>query len=180
MSQERTASEEFEAILERFSGTIRASVLRFGLDAKGVDPEDVLQEIRMKVWKGLIGEKKIRSRASYINSVVNSTLVDCLRKSRRDGSLMRHEMEKQQLEARSGNGRTAEGAFLMKVIGEAADSLMDSRRQAVKLFLLNMSVEEIAVSLDWSQDKARNLLYRGLSDMRKILKARGIEYEDRQ
>jgi len=60
MSQERTASEEFEAILERFSGTIRASVLRFGLEAKGVDPEDVLQEIRMKVWKGLIGEKKIR------------------------------------------------------------------------------------------------------------------------
>jgi len=93
---------------------------------------------------------------------------------------MRHEMEKQQLEAGSGNGRTAEGAFLMKVIGEAADSLMDSRRQAVKLFLLNMSVEEIAVSLDWSQDKARNLLYRGLSDMRKILKTRGIEYEDRQ
>jgi RNA polymerase sigma factor (sigma-70 family) len=180
MNPESTASEEFEAILEKFSGSIRASVLRFGLDQRGVDPEDILQEIRIKVWKGVLSEKKISYQASYIKSVVNSTLVDCLRKSRRDAKLIQHELEKRRLEGQ-GAGDDAPGAHaLRKIIGEAADSLMESRRKVVKLFLLNMSVEEIAGSLEWSQDKARNLLYRGLSDMRKILRTRGIEYEDRQ
>jgi RNA polymerase sigma factor (sigma-70 family) len=180
MSQERAPSEEFEAILEKFSGSIKASVLRFGLAERGVDPDDVLQEIRIKVWKGVRSEKKIRSQASYIKSVVSSTLVDCLRRSRRDERLMQHELEKIRLEGQGAGENMPDAASLKKIIGEAADSLMESRRRVVKLFLLNMSVEEIAVSLDWSQDKARNLLYRGLCDMRKILKARGIEYEDRQ
>jgi DNA-directed RNA polymerase specialized sigma24 family protein len=112
--------------------------------------------------------------------VVSSTLVDCLRRSRRDERLMQHELEKIRLEGQGAGENMPDAAALKKIIGEAADSLMESRRRVVKLFLLNMSVEEIAVSLDWSQDKARNLLYRGLCDMRKILKARGIEYEDRQ
>jgi len=31
--------------------------------------------------------------------------------------------------------------------------------------------------LGWSEPKARNLLYRGLSDLRAQLRAEGIEYE---
>jgi RNA polymerase sigma factor (sigma-70 family) len=180
MSQERTVSEEFKAILDKFSGSIKASVLRYGLADRGIDPDDVLQEIRIKVWRSVQSEKKIRSQASYIKSVVNSTLVDCLRRSRRDKKLMQHEVEKTRLEAQGAGDSLTDAAALKKIIGEAADSLLESRRQVVKMFLLNMSVEEIAVSLNWSQDKARNLLYRGLSDMRKILKGRGIVYEDRQ
>ena len=179
MSSESPSSAEFEAILEKFSGAIRASVLRFGLDRRGLDPEDIIQEIRIKVWKGVVSEKKIDCRASYIKSVVNSTLVDCLRKSRRDEMLIQHELERRRLEVQREGRDAPEAHTLRKAIGEAADSLLESRRKVVKLFLLNMSVEEIAGSLQWSQDKARNLLYRGLSDMRKILKARGIEYEDR-
>ena len=64
------------------------------------------------------------------------------------------------------------------MIGEAVESLMDSRRRVVKLFLLSMTLEEIAIFLNWSEAKTRNLLYRGLDDLKKILLEKGIEYED--
>jgi len=63
------------------------------------------------------------------------------------------------------------------MVGEAVESLMDSRRRVVKLFLLNMTLEEISIFLDWSEAKTRNLLYRGLDDLKKKLKEKGIEYE---
>jgi len=44
---------------------------------------------------------------------------------------------------------------------------------------LNMTIEEISIFLKWSKDKTRNLLYRGLSDLKKILREKGIEYEDK-
>jgi DNA-directed RNA polymerase specialized sigma24 family protein len=40
-----------------------------------------------------------------------------------------------------------------------------------------MSIEEIALYFNWSKDKTRNLLYRGLSDLKKILKEKNIDYE---
>jgi RNA polymerase sigma-70 factor (ECF subfamily) len=177
---EKAATVEFEAILARFSSSIKSSVLKFGLDKRGVDPEDVLQEIRMKVWKRTLSEKKIRHPASYINTVVNSTLIDCLRRSRREARIIQQEKDKKRMEARGKAKPLADHQVPWNVIGQAADLLLEARRQAVKLFLLNMTIEEIALSLDWSPDKARNLVYRGLSDMRKILKERGIEYDHQQ
>ena len=55
---------------------------------------------------------------------------------------------------------------------------MESRRRVVRLFLLNMTLEEIAIFLNWSEAKTRNLLYRGLDDLKRMLKEKGIEYED--
>ncbi len=65
------------------------------------------------------------------------------------------------------------------MIAQALDSILESRRKVVKLFLLNMTIDEIAALFDWSKDKTRNLLYRGLNDLKKILKEKGIEYENR-
>ena len=48
---------------------------------------------------------------------------------------------------------------------------------AVELYLQGMSSHEIADLLDWSEPKARNLIYRGLNDLRKDLRAEGIDLE---
>jgi RNA polymerase sigma-70 factor (ECF subfamily) len=56
---------------------------------------------------------------------------------------------------------------------------MESRRKVIKLFLLDLTIAEISSSLNWSRDKTRNLLYRGLSDLKEKLKDKGVEYENR-
>ena len=45
-----------------------------------------------------------------------------------------------------------------------------------KLHLEGYRRDEIEALLGWSEAKTRNLLYRGLSDLREFLVARGIEW----
>ena len=68
---------------------------------------------------------------------------------------------------------------LEEIVGKAVELLIDSRRQVIKLYLLNLSIQEIAGYLNWSQDKTRNLLYRGLADLKDLLKDRDAKHEDR-
>lgn len=179
MRPDRSTSEELEAILERFSASIRASILKFGLQEKGIDPEDVFQDIRLKIIKKIFSANKIRSPASYINSVVHSTLIDCLRKSRAQEEIFQFERLERLQQAGSQKDVGGVDTLIRRAIGEAVDSLIPSRKKALKMFLLNMTVEEIARSLNWTPIKTRTLIYRGLDDIKRKLKKRGIEHDDR-
>ncbi|HWC76166.1 MAG TPA: sigma factor-like helix-turn-helix DNA-binding protein, partial [Blastocatellia bacterium] len=70
----------------------------------------------------------------------------------------------------------AEQRELIGKIEQAIESLPENRRLAVGLYLKGMTTEEIAEIVGWSEPKARNLAYRGLKDLRKALRALGIEY----
>jgi len=59
---------------------------------------------------------------------------------------------------------------IAETVGKAVEQLIETRRQVVKLYLLNLNIREIAGYLGMSQDKIRNLLYRGLADLRKLIK----------
>ena len=171
--------DELEHILEKFTKSIKANILKYRLEKIGVDLDDVLQEVQIKIWKRLANEKKVLHYSSYINRIVNSTLIDFIRKSKRQEKLIYQEKEKRRLEKESKHEDAYENLALREIISEAADTLIESRRKVVKLFLLDIPIEEISVVLGWSKDKTRNLLYRGLSDMKGKLKEKGIEYEDR-
>jgi len=54
------------------------------------------------------------------------------------------------------------------------DGLAPPRRAAVRLYLDGYRREEIAELLHWSDARTRNLLYRGLADLRTVLIAQGI------
>ena len=172
-------SEKLNLILNKFSGSIRAIVSKSRLERLGIDPEDVLQEVRIKIWKRIAAEKKIKSYSSYINRITNSTLIDFIRKSRRQEKLIYHEMQKGLIEKDCKPKEASEDNVLRKAISTAIESLIESRRKVVKLYLSGLTIEEIALSFKWTNDKTRNLLYRGLSDLKISLKEQGIEYEDR-
>jgi len=179
MKSNESSLEDFEGILEKFSGSIKASILKFGLEKRGIDPEDVFQEVKIKIWKKFAHEKNVSNHSSYIRRVVNSTLIDHVRKSRRQDKLIHHEKQKWLLEEKCSPEEPAQDNVFWEMVGEAAESLMESRRKVVKLFLSNLTIDEISLTLNWTKDKTRNLLYRGLSDLKRKLKERGIEYEDR-
>ncbi|MEW5900403.1 MAG: RNA polymerase sigma factor [Acidobacteriota bacterium] len=169
----------FQELLDKFSVSMKATFLKFELEKNGIDPEDVLQEIRAKLWKRYSSEKKMPPRASYINRVVNSALIDFMRRARLQAKIVQDERCAKLFRYRLSNPGQPDEFLLKKAIGDVCETLIDHRRRVVELFLLNMTLEEIARALSWSEGKTRNLLYRGLSDMRRKLKERGIEYENR-
>jgi len=181
MNRDEEKIREFEVIISRFSRFVKANIQKFNVQKSGIDPDDILQEVKIKIWKLLEDEKKIENYASYIRKIIDSSIIDQLRRTKREKGIFINEKHKLVSEQKSNyliNISSDKNA--KEIIGRAVESLIESRRKAVKMFLLNMTIEEIAVYFKWTRDKTRNLLYRGLSDLKKILREKGIEYEDKQ
>ncbi len=177
MKKDRT--HEFERLIVKFSRFIEGQIQQFNPQKNGIDPDDIFQEVKIKLWNVLSDEKNIYSYSSYIKKIVNSCVIDQIRKSRREEGVISNEKRKKISDRRSFYKKhNSSESDLKNRVGEAVDSLIDSRRRVVRLFLLNMTLEEIAISLKWSEAKTRNLLYRGLNDLKKRLKDKGLEYED--
>lgn len=181
MIRGKAKTEEFKSVIDRFSVFIKAHIKKYNLQKNGIDPDDIIQEVKIKIWKILENEKKIKNYASYIRKIVDSSVIDKLRKLKREEEILNYEKRKIVSELK-GHYRTEIllDKNLKKLIAISVDSLLESRKKVVKLFLLNMTIEEIAFLFQWSKDKTRNLLYRGLNDLRKILREKGIEYENKK
>lgn len=180
MLEDEEKLKQFEKVLEKFSRFIKGYIQQFNPQNNGIDPEDISQEVKIKIWKLLNSEKKIKNYSSYIKKIINSSVIDQIRISRREEGIISKEKQKRISDQKSlyVKENWYEENF-KEMIGQAVDSLRESRRKAVRLFLLNMSIQEIAAFLNWSNDKTRNLVYRGLNDLKKKLKAMGINYENK-
>jgi len=171
---------EFESLISRFSLFIKAHIQKYNLQKNGIDPDDIIQEVKIKIWKLFNDEKNIKNYASYIRKIVNSSVIDHLRQLKREEVTLDNERRKIISEIKSQyNSKIILDKDLKEMIAHSVDSLIESRKKVVKLFLLNMKIDEIAALFLWSEDKTRNLLYRGLKDLKKILRERDIEYEDK-
>jgi RNA polymerase sigma-70 factor (ECF subfamily) len=179
MSWPKGKQDEFEALLGRFTDFIRIQISKFNLPKFGLDPEDVSQEIKIKIWKIFYNEKEINNYPSYIKKIVHSSVIDLFRKWKREEGVFFQEKQKKISETKMDylSGCQKED-HIREILAEAIDCLIESRRKVVKLFLLDMNIEEISAFYNWSQNKTRNLLYRGLSDLKNILKDKDINYEN--
>lgn len=181
MNSDEEKIKEFEVIISRFSRFVKANIQKFNVQKNGIDPDDILQEVKIKIWKILEDGKKIKNYASYIRKIVDSSIIDQLRRYKREKGIFINEKHKLVSGQKSNYLINISNDINAKeIIGHAVDSLIESRRKVVKMFLLNMTIEEIAIYFKWTRDKTRNLLYRGLSDLKKILREKGIEYENKE
>lgn len=170
---------ELEVLLGRFSSFIKMNLLKYNPSRHGLDVDDLSQEIRIKLWRVLSRDRKIDNFGPYIRKIVDSTVIDHLRKAKRQETIANREKERKITELRTQYPRNGfEETELKETITKALDNILESRRKAVQLYLSNMPIEEIAGFYHWSKDKTRNLLYRGLADLREQLKKSGIDYED--
>jgi RNA polymerase sigma factor (sigma-70 family) len=179
MDWNKNKEDELRSILEKFSGLIKFHIIKFNPQKFGLDPDDISQEIKIKIWRLLHNEKNIKNHSSYIKKIVNSSVIDLLRKWKRDQGIILAEKQKKVSETKKGYPTVISfEENLRSTVAEAVDSLIESRRKVVRLHLMDMTIEEISAYFNWSTDKTRNLLYRGLVDLKNLLKNKDIDYED--
>jgi RNA polymerase sigma factor (sigma-70 family) len=172
-------SAELAAILDRFSSLIKIQICKFNPGRFGIDPEDICQEIRIKLWRVLSFEKEITNFPSYLKKVVSSSVIDTLRKLKRDDGIILHEKQSRISEMKADyRSHLSAQEPLREKLTEAVGLLIESRRRVVKLYLMDLTIEEIAAFYGWSKNKTRNLLYRGLADLKRLLQEKDVEYED--
>ena len=174
MNKIRFDKDEFEVLIEKLSLVIQTSVQSFNPQKLGIDPEDLDQEVRIKLWKIFKSDKKIQNYSSYIKRVINSIIIDQIRATRRYEKIIDLEKQRNLPDQRISNLPIR----IRKNVHVAINSLIESRRKVVRWFLFGLDINEISKILKMDETKTKNLLYRGLNDLKSILRSKGVEYED--
>jgi RNA polymerase sigma-70 factor (ECF subfamily) len=169
-------SPALDAVLVRFAERVRYIGVRHGLT--GSDVEDLLQEVRLRLWKALeSGEKILGAPASYVHRTAVSAALDVLRRRRarrETPARLSRPSGLATLGQSPAADRLLEQVELQEQVGRAVEQLIPARRSVLKMYLAGYGREEIADLLGWTEPKTRNLLYRGLADLREKLTAMGI------
>jgi RNA polymerase sigma factor (sigma-70 family) len=171
MNWDADKNSEFEGLLLNYTSLMRAHIYKHQIGRFGMDVEDILQEARIKIWKLLNNEKKVANYASYIRKIVDTSVIDFFRKFKREEGVYLHEINRNIAETTTGYDKDILYADmdLKDIVGNAVKGLIPSRQKVVRLYLLNMSINEISLYFKWSSSKTRNLLYRGLKDLKNII-----------
>ena len=169
-------SSSLEVLLARFGERVRQAGRRFGL--RDADVDEVVQDVRIRLWRALAsGEAIARAPGSYVYRTATSAALDLLR--RRRG---RHEtgfdpgtdLPEPALQAPATAERALADTEIAARVAVAVDSLVESRRAVVRMWLAGFDLREIMHAFGQTEPKARNLLYRGLADLRARLTEMGI------
>lgn len=169
-------SASLEDVVRRFGNFMRRTAHRHKLGASEID--EVMQEARIRLWKALGTSEKIqRAPASYIYRTVSSAALDFLRrrKVRREDSLDdATQFDNADFAHQRETDEPVRIAELQALVLRAVGLLVESRRAVVRMYLAGYDREEIQDVLGWSEAKTRNLLYRGLADVRESLLSWGV------
>jgi len=167
-------TDDSGALVEKCEGLILSFIGKYGLSRHPIEADDILQEAKIRLWKALENGNDIRHLAAYIKKIVDSVVLDELKKIRRDESYLRSEGIREFVEThldrespivpRSGREEKILAAIM---------TLKRSRRIALDMTISGFSIQEIADINRWTKKKTYALYERGLKDLRNIVCAEG-------
>lgn len=180
LAQRDPLSDAIESVMTRFDGVVRTIAARYRLTP--TDRDDLVQSVRLRLWKALDAERIATVHASYLYRAATSAAIDLVRRRRARREEPLDELEAGGTQVSDGAARPDEGAQLSDLalhLERAIAAIPESRRAVVRMYLKGYGSVEIAELMGWTEPKARNLLYRGLSDLRRRLAEAGVTMEER-
>ena len=171
----------FLRLLDRYGAFLRRTIVRMCPRTIGVSVDDIEQDARVQLWRALQSEREISYPGSYIYKVAVSATIRAVRRaSARSEEPLPDEREStgthaaQALQTSPGESpeALAERGEQLRTLQAAVAALSTNRRLAVGLHLQGMTSLEIGDLLGWTEAKARNLVHRGLKDVRHELGSR--------
>jgi RNA polymerase sigma factor (sigma-70 family) len=171
----------FEALMVQYDRLIRSIVARvgrrmgFGRDSFLLR-EDIEQEVRLDLWKQVARGQMIEFPATYI---YKATIRETLRALRRQAA--------RAMDSIDGDGvadtlrepgdplQLLMAKEKMAIISLGLRALAPDRQNAVRAHLAGFQFQEIMLRFGWSYQRARNLIARGMADLRKSLDRNDLE-----
>jgi RNA polymerase sigma-70 factor (ECF subfamily) len=181
------ANARLEELLEELGGFLKATIRRLCPRTLGIQADEIEQDVRLRLWRSMKDERILASPASYMYRAAAAAVIDAVRrvKARREEPLQSIEAGAERrpddlpVEARNSPHDLALASETRRSVEQGLGRLEQSRRRTVRLHLQGFGSQEIADLLGWTEPKARNLVYRGLEDLRRELRAAGMDFGDR-
>lgn len=168
----------FDSLLKDFGRRIRQLVESHCRGTQGLDPDDIEQEVRVRLWRALNGDRIETLGASYIQRAVVSTVIDAARRAALRVTEPLPEAGRETLvDAAPGPTieEAAQGRQQAERVWAAIESLPVRRRVPIKLHLQGFSLQEIAELEGVSVEAARKLVSRGMEALKERLAELGID-----
>jgi RNA polymerase sigma-70 factor (ECF subfamily) len=167
-------SGEAMAILRR---RVVAAVRRNGRPWLAGQAEDIVQTVLTRLVATLKKSEQEKTFSSiYLERAVYGATVDEIRRlrRRREVSVGQADALEQSLDPGAGPDRQTQSREIARGIQECLVRLARPRRLAVTLRLNGWTLQETACRLGWSSKRAANLVYRGMADLRRCLRRKGL------
>lgn len=173
-----------EELFRTYGARVTGLLKTYGLDKHGIDPADVEQEVRIRLWKALERDRSGAFHASYVQRVVASTVIDALRRAEVRAAEPLPE-EEDESPADLGEGpvgpeQSAGDVERMQGLERCMAEIPERRRLPIALHLQGFSLQEIADMAGIpSAEAARKLVSRGLEELKSRLRELGYgNFED--
>ena len=139
--------------------------------------QDILHTAWVRVMETQRAAGPVRAlNASYLWKAAYSAMVDEIRRRRAVAQRSAVVPDLESLEAPLARGPEAQAGSSEtgRCINDCLQRLLPARRRAVTLHLIGYTPVEAGELSGWGVKQTRNLIYRGLADLRACLEAKGV------
>lgn len=165
----------FDSLIEKYDRLIRAIVARVGrrMGLKRdsfLEKDDIEQEVRLDLWKQIARGQTIEFPATYIyRATIRETIRVLRRVIAREMAPVEEHTGADQLKELGDPFHLLAAKEELRDIVFGLRTLTPERQHAVRAHLTGFQFQEIMLMYGWSYQKARNLIARGMADLRKSL-----------
>ena len=174
----RLPEADVEQIVRDLSRFVTGAISVLDCSRHGIDQEDVLQEVYMRILKVIQDNNHgVRYFQAYIKKVINTVYVEELtevfknRRARQAYALLVHLHD-----GINGKGVPYKDV-LTNALAESMGELGVTDQAVMELRLAGFTLEEIGRLKHWTYNKTCYTFYRGLKNLKSKLKERGVDYE---
>jgi RNA polymerase sigma-70 factor, ECF subfamily len=150
------------------------AVRRVAGGAAANDLDDIEQDVMLALWKRVGAEQDIDHPASYVYRAAIREAVRAVARVRRRAEDPLPEGEETSPRQETDGERLVAERERREALRAALAALPPDRARAVRAHLAGWSVDEVMRLHGWSYQRARNLIARGMADLRLELRSRGM------
>lgn len=172
-AQLAATNERFEQLLAHYGHLIAAAIRRVGGDLVAGERDDIAQAVRVALWRRLADEQSIEHPASYVYKAAVRETVRAVTRLRARAMPSVDDASPEAVSVAAAPDRLVESLEQREALVAALRELPIDRARAVRAHLAGLSVDELMQLRGWSYQRARNLIARGMADLRLRLRQRG-------
>lgn len=168
----------FEALVRDFARLVRHAIWSTGGRQSRQLVGDIEQQVFLAIWQQVKREQAIDHPASYIYQAAVRETVRTIRRAQARPEVRLTAVTREARREASAEPQPdaiAATAERRRALVDALGSLSADRARAVRAHLQGLTVREIMALFAWDYQKARNLVARGMADVRAALKAKGFD-----
>lgn len=173
--------QRLQELLTAHAARVKALLLRHGLERHGLDPDEIEQEVRIRLWHAIERDRSGIFGASYVQRIVASTVIDALRRAKvrpsEPGADEGQVLESLQDHAPRPEHRASDDERV-RILRACMAAIPPRRRLPITLHLQGFGFREIGDRIGLSEEAARKLVSRGMADLRRRLHECGVDAHD--